>query len=58
MKLENIIVDFNQSKSEEIELLVSCLYELRLKYGLIIEEFSPGQSSVRGQLRSKTQYCG
>lgn len=36
MKLETIIVDFNQSKSEEVELLVSALYELRLKYGLLV----------------------
>jgi len=44
MKLENIIVDFRQSKSEEIELLVSCLYELRMKYGLIVEEFAQAKA--------------
>lgn len=53
-KLENIIVDFSQSKSEEIELLVSALYELRLKYGTMVEEFGQQHNSVRGVIHAKT----
>ena len=37
-KLEEILLEYNQTRGEENELLVGCLYEMRMKYREMFEE--------------------
>lgn len=37
-KLEEILLEYNQTRGEENELLVGCLYEMRMKYRELSEQ--------------------
>lgn len=37
-KLEEVLVDFTNSRGEEIQLLTFALYELRLRYGELVKK--------------------
>lgn len=51
-KLEEILLEYNQTRGEENELLVGCLYEMRMKYREAIEH---GRKDARMSLPMRSQ---